>query len=353
MLISLTGPAFRNMDIHLGYGQAASAIYKSLKDLGLNVEIENPKADIEICFSHPSEYVFLNKNSYKIIYSAWESTDLTPQWKNNMSHCDELWATSDWVRNVFENLFPEKRVFVYKHGISPQWKPVLRKQSNKPFTFLHVGEPYSRKDGQLVTDTFIELFGNNPDYRLVLKASGMNTIKVKDPKYGHSSSPSAAYDNIFCIDGILSDEQMISLHEQCDVFVYPSWGEGWGLQPIQALATGMPVISTDGWADYARYITWRVDSRWAYSSWQNIHPGLMMQPVASNLKSQMLAATENYDEILKETFKNALEIHQFYDWKEVTKPAVARLEKISKMLESAKKRKKLSFSRFKNSSVIH
>lgn len=340
MLISLTGPAFRNMDIHLGYGQAASAIYKSFKELGLNVEIENANADIEICFSHPSEYVFLNKHSYKIIYTAWESTDLTPQWKSNMSVCDELWATSHWVKNVFENLFPEKRVFVYKHGISPDWKPKLRKESNKPFTFLHVGEPYSRKDAKLVTETFIELFGDDQDYRLVLKASGMNTVKIKDPKYGYLSSPSAAYDNIFCIDGILSDEQMISLHEQCDVFVYPSWGEGWGLQPMQALASGMPVISTDGWADYSNYITWRLDSRWCYSPWQNIHPGLMMEPSKEDLKFQMANAKENYESVLKDTFKNALEMHKIYDWKEVTKPAAERLEKISKMIESSRKRKK-------------
>jgi glycosyltransferase involved in cell wall biosynthesis len=340
MLISLTGPAFRNMDIHLGYGQAASAIYNSLKELGLNVEIENPKADIEICFSHPSEYVFLNKHSYKIIYTAWESTDLTPEWKRNMSICDELWATSYWVKNVFENLFPDKRVFVYKHGVNPHWKPKLRKESNKPFTFLHVGEPYSRKDAQMVTESFIELFGNDTNYRLILKASGMNTIKIKHPHYGYLSSPSAIYDNIVSIDRILTEEEMVSLHEESDVFVYPSWGEGWGLQPMQALATGMPVISTDGWADYAKYITWRVDSRWSYSPWQNIHPGLMMQPIKSDLKKQMLNATENYDSVLKETFKNAFEMHEVYDWKEITKPAVVRLEKISKMIQSAKKKKR-------------
>ena len=340
MLISLTGPAFRNMDIHLGYGQAASAIYKSLKELGLNVEIENPKADIEICFSHPSEYVFLNKHSYKIIYTAWESTGLHPEWIRNMSVCDELWATSDWVKNVFENIFPNKKVFVYKHGVNPYWKPKLRKKANKPFTFLHVGEPYSRKDATLVTNTFIDLFGDDPNYRLVLKASGMNTVKIKHPQYGYLSSPSAVYENIISIDGILSEDQMVSLHDQCDVFVYPSWGEGWGLQPIQALASGMPVISTDGWADYFRFITWRVDSTWAFSPWQNIHPGLMMQPSAADLKRQMLNAVEKYDSVLKDTFSNALEIHKIYDWVEVTKPAVERLEKISKMIESAKKRKK-------------
>ena len=328
MKISLTGPAFRSMDKQLGYGQASFNIYKSLQALGIDVGIETLDADIEICFSHPQEYTQINPKAYKINYTAWESTDLSPEWKRNVGRCHELWATSNWVANVWENLFPGKQIFVYKHGINSIWKPEKRTESHKPFTFLHVGEPYSRKDGQLVVNTFIELFGDDPNYRLVLKTNGMNTIQVLDPRHGFFSSPSAAYENIVTIDGFLTDDQMVGLHSLCDVFVYPSWGEGWGLQPIQALASGMPVISTDGWADYARYITWRVDSRWSYSPWQNIHQGLMMQPEKSHLKEQMLNSVKDYKSVLDKTYNNALSIHKDYDWIEQTKPAVARLEKI-------------------------
>lgn len=327
MLISLTGPAFANMDIQLGYGQASYNIYQSMKALGVEVEIEAEKADIEICFSHPAEHVFYDPSSYKIVYSAWESTDLHPLWKKNMLKGDEIWATSDWVADVFKNLF-NKDIFVYKHGINSEWKPVLRKTSHKPFTFLHVGEPFARKDAQLVTETFIELFGNNPDYRLVLKSNGFNTVKVKDPKYGFITSPSSCYDNIITIDSVLTNEQMVGLHDLCDVFVYPSWGEGWGLQPMQALATGMPVISTDGWADYYKYVTWRIDSRYVNSPWQDMHPGMAMKPEKKSLKEQMQKCVEEYDSVLQQTFRNAFDIHREYDWIEVTKPAVARLKQI-------------------------
>ena len=330
MIVSLTGPAFDNMDANLGYGQAAFNIFNSLKRLGVNVDFNLKKADIEICFSHPKEHIFFDPTSYKIVYSAWESTDLHPDWKRNMMQGDEIWATSDWVADVWKNLFPNKEIFTYKHGINQEWKPRLRKESHKPFTFLHVGEPYARKDGQLVVDSFIELYGNNPDYRLVLKANGINTIKVKDPRHGFLSSPAACYENIVMIDNFLTNEQMIGLHELCDVFVYPSWGEGWGLQPMQALATGMPVISTDGWADYYKYINWRVDSRWIISPWQDIHPGSMMKPEKESLKEQMQKCVEEYDSVLQQTFRNAFKMHKEYDWLEVTKPAVARLNEIYK-----------------------
>jgi glycosyltransferase involved in cell wall biosynthesis len=316
------------MEKSLGYGQASYNIYKSLQALGVEVGINLPKADIELCFSHPMEHVFNDPDSYKIAYSAWESTDLHFHWKKNMLRGDEIWGTSDWVSDVWKILFPTKTIFTYKHGINSDWKPKLRTSRQKQFTFLHIGEPFSRKDAQLVTDCFIELYGNNSDYRLVMKANGMNTVKVPHPEYGYLSSPSACYDNIITIDSFLTDEQMVGLYEQCDVFIYPSWGEGWGLQPMQALASGMPVISTDGWADYSKYITWAVKSNWLNSPWQDIHPGMMMKPNKTSLLEAMKNADEQYDSILKDTFKNAFKMHAEYDWLEVTKPAVARLREI-------------------------
>jgi glycosyltransferase involved in cell wall biosynthesis len=334
--ISFTGPAIRHVDRQVGYGEASYHILKSFKTLGIDAEIEAPRADIEISFADPGNYVFYDPSSYKIGYSAWESTEMSQKFKQNVIACDEIWGTSFWISDVYKRLFPSKKVFTYQHGISESWKPKLRKESNKPFTFFHIGEPYSRKDAQMVVDSFTELFGHNPNYRLVLKCHKMNTTRVKHPR-GFDCSPSAAYDNILEITGMLSEEQMIGLYEQTDVFVYPSWGEGFGFQPLQALAMGMPVISVDEWADYKKYITWPVDSKWAVSPWQSKHPGMMVQPNKETLKKQMLEATENYVKVLPETFRNALLIHQEYDWLKVTKPAVARIHEIYNNLEIEKK----------------
>ena len=120
----------------------------------------------------------------------------------------------------------------------------------------------------------------------------------------------------------------IGLYDQTDVFIYPSWGEGFGFQPLQALAMGMPTICVDEWADYRKYITWPVDSKWTTSPWQSKHPGMMVKPNKETLKKQMLNSVENYAKVLPETFRNSFSIHREYDWLEVTKPAVARLKEI-------------------------
>lgn len=44
--------------------------------------------------------------------------------------------------------------------------------------------------------------------------------------------------------GHVSDDQLISLYRSCSAFVFPSWFEGFGLPPLEAMACGAPVISS-------------------------------------------------------------------------------------------------------------
>lgn len=331
MKISFTGDAMRYMDKNTGYGQASTEIYKAFKKLNIDCGFELDNPDIEICFADPWNHYWKNDNSYKIAYSAWESTDLNEDAILKMSKANEIWGTSPWVKNIFEHIFPNKPVFYYKHGINSRFKPKKRNSANKPFTFFHIGEPYARKDGQMVAECFAELFGDDPNYRLVMKATRINTVKLKD-KWGYYSSPSSMYKNVVCIDSSLTNEQMIDLYRLCDVFVYPSWGEGFGFQPLEALATGMPVISTYDWSDYKKYIPLKIDSELSTNQWQDIHPGLMYKPIKESLKEQMLCSVKYYEEIASEVFKNSFLIHEEYDWVEVTKPVVQRLKYIYKNL---------------------
>jgi glycosyltransferase involved in cell wall biosynthesis len=330
MKVSFTG-APEYMDRNVGYGEASFHIFQEFEKQKIECLIGSPKADIGISFVQPNHYRF-GRNQYKIGYTPWESTEVFDNWKPNLSNLiDEMWTTSLWCAEIFRK-HTSKKVFVYEHGIEDDWVPIKRDiNPNRPFRFLHVGEPAFRKDAQMVVDAFVNLFGDDPRYELILKCSRMNTTKIFDAKSGHVlGSPSAYYNNIKVIEGMLSVEQMNGLYDLCDVFVYPSWGEGFGFNPLQAMAKGIPTICTEGWATYSKYITAPLDSSWAISPWPTTHPGMMLKPDYSQLKFYMKDLVKDYQYYSDLAYKNSFLIHKDYNWTKVTKPAVKRLKEIQK-----------------------
>lgn len=328
MKVSFTG-APEYMDRNVGYGEASYHIFNQLEKQGIECLIGSPQAKIGISFVQPNVYRF-GKNQYKIGYTPWESTDVFDNWREPLRNgIDELWTTSPWCAEIFKQ-HTDKPIFVYEHGIQDDWIPKKREiNPDRPFRFLHVGEPAFRKDAQLVVDTFIKLFGDDPNYELILKCSQMNTTRIYDEKTGRvKGSPNAFYKNIKIIESFISVEQMNGLYDLCDVFVYPSWGEGFGFNPLQAMAKGMPTICTAGWATYARYITMPLDSEWANSPWTTTHPGQLLKPNAEQLENFMRDSVEYYKGYANIAYKNAFLIHKDYNWAKVTKPAVERLKEI-------------------------
>lgn len=49
----------------------------------------------------------------------------------------------------------------------------------------------------------------------------------------------------FVLLGTVSDEDLVGWYHAADAFVFPSVNEGWGLAVLEALAAGLPVLTTD------------------------------------------------------------------------------------------------------------
>jgi glycosyltransferase involved in cell wall biosynthesis len=330
MKVSFTG-APEYMDRNVGYGEASFNIFNSLNKLGIECKVKSKDAPIGISFTFPDKYTFSN-NQYKIGYTPWESTSVFNTWKEPLNNViDELWTTSNWCAEMFSK-HTNKPIFVYEHGVLDNWIPKKRElNSSRPFRFLHIGEPSFRKDGQMVVDAFINLFGDDPNYELILKCSNMNTTRIYDKDTGNvKGSPPAFYKNIRIIESYLSVEQVDGLYDLCDVVVYPSWGEGFGFIPLQGMAKGIPTICTGVWATYERYITMPIDSVLTDSPWPIVHPGQMFKPDYSQLKFYMKDVVENYDKYSDLAYKNSFLVHKDYNWDKVSKPAVDRLKQIQK-----------------------
>lgn len=294
-----------NLQTDRGFGVAGYQMIRSLQRLGHEVPYSDKRAPVQVNFAHPSWWSFYD-SQYKIGYTPWESTGLQPGWQQHIDSVDELWVTSDWLKGVFKDTHPN--IHVYEHGIDPLYKTVKRRGNGDKLKFLHIGSPSVRKGADLTTKAFTEVFGDRGDVTLTMKGT---------PEFNPAGSPKEYPSNISFINKQMTREQLRDLYLDHDVFVYPTWGEGFGLMPLEALATGMPVITTGGMLPYEEY-TLAVKSTLVDSPWPEMHPGKMFKPDYEALLYSFRYAADWTDLFTRWGFSLADEIHARYDWDTLT-----------------------------------
>jgi glycosyltransferase involved in cell wall biosynthesis len=230
-----------------------------------------------------------------------------------------MWTTSDWCAQIFEDN-GYKDIKVFPHGIQDIWAPKKR-EDDGIIKFLHVGEPAPRKAGQMVVDAFGFLFGNNPKYSLTIKAYHNNTTRIYNNIIDRNiiGLPQNVYSNIKVITEELTDNQLVKLYHDHDVLLYPSYGEGFGFIPLQALATGMPTICTHDWAHYKKYLgPLALKSELVDSPWPFPHEGKVFEPNYQHLLELMRDVQHNFKAYSGYYFAQSAKIHEEYNWLQLT-----------------------------------
>jgi glycosyltransferase involved in cell wall biosynthesis len=285
------------------------------------VPFNDPDCPVQIYFSQPEWYDF-HPNQYKIGYTPWESTGLPENWVEDMQQCDEVWTASPLIAKWFKEAGVSRDVHVYEHGVDKVWTPKRRRPSG-PIRFLHMGEPAPRKGGELALQAFRAAFGDSTDVQLTIKAHAYNTLRVKDRMGSIIGLPHEVYNNVKLVVSELTTEALVGFVQQHDVLVYPSYGEGFGLIPIQAMATGMPTICTEAWAPYANYLIpeLRLSSMLGDSPWPVMHPGKVFFPNFDHLVDIYKYTFDNFTELSAKAYRMAYYVGQDYDWDTKTREA--------------------------------
>jgi glycosyltransferase involved in cell wall biosynthesis len=143
-----------------------------------------------------------------------------------------------------------KKIDVVPEGVDASiYHPFFRVQrskteENKTFRFLMLGKYEERKGYQQLFSAFKSAYQNDAAVELIIKADYFINAEKKHfellrciDEYGLK--------NTRIIHGKMSQQDMMALYASADVFVFPARAEGWGLPLIEALAAGLPVISTN------------------------------------------------------------------------------------------------------------
>jgi len=333
MKISLTGvPLHGNQQFLLkngGYGKVNWYVADALSKEGYEVNVNDPTADINICCDNPGwlDYKGINpryKNQYNIGYSTHESTEITSEWVQGFNSVDEVWAMSPWIKECFDKYTNKVKAVVHP-GLSDLYAPVQREHKDK-FYFLHNGEPTERKMGSLVFKAFVEEFGNNPDVVLVFKTFN-----------GHNIAEANNYENVLFVNGSLQEEKYIGLLGRVHCLVYPTLGEGGGLMPLEAMATGMPVISTWEWADYKDFIHLKLESTLSPIPEEiqrvSFLRGNGTLTTVESIREQMVKVYENYEFYQNLYYNQSTLIASRYSWLQIVSDnAIPRLKELETLL---------------------
>ncbi len=202
------------------------------------------------------KYVFLH-DIIPIILPKYYSIDERDNWYNilinNNKKYDYCFSNSNNTKNDFLKYLPNSfndRIYVTHLGIENRFSPkeynvkVLEKYNitkDKKFIFTLCGfDP--RKNLIRIVDTFFKFVDKNDIRDMIFIIGGYQSRKLFKEEFDTLISK---YGNKIIKLGYVDDEDVPYLYSMSEWFVYTSEYEGFGLPPLEAMACGCPVITSN------------------------------------------------------------------------------------------------------------
>ena len=153
----------------------------------------------------------------------------------------------------------EEKIVVLPNGVSAEFRPMAREVTQRsvrssrgleaPFV-LTVGDLQPRKNHLGLIRAFEQMIAAHPQLPQHLVVVGKETWH--SPAVLAAARKSSVASRIH-FTGFVSDEELRQLYGACELFVYPSFYEGFGLPILEAMASGRAVAcsSTSGMPEVA------------------------------------------------------------------------------------------------------
>lgn len=254
---------------------------------------------------HPSPletyyWQFNDQNRPKIImFTMYETSKWPPRWIMDIEkYADAVFVPCNWNKEVLLSQGVTKPIHVIPLGYDDEHFKYYERpdQIKTPFNFLHYNAGNERKGYDVVCEAFLEEFGETDDnVRLILKSLPGYYHKNLNKYLGHNKIPTPIYKE-------MSRNELYEFSKGCHCFVFPSRGEGFGLTPIEMMATGMPTILTDGHAfkdyhkpEHSYGVGWE-PIKAVYRTHEWMDQGDWANPSIQDTRKQMRHVFENWKE---------------------------------------------------------
>lgn len=128
-----------------------------------------------------------------------------------------------------------------ENGLKEQWQ-----LQGSPI-YLTVGGIEPRKNSLRLLQAFRQVLEDYPNAQLVIAggATLFDYQPYRDEFFALAHDLGIQLGRSLILPGVLSDAELPALYRLADAFVFPSVKEGWGLVVLEAIASGIPVITAD------------------------------------------------------------------------------------------------------------
>ncbi len=332
---------------HTGYGKLEHGIVRGLDDIGVEVvpfgminpddyavmpaalreklSTRSASSPITIVSALPGNCMggwhAIGKKVW--LYTMSESDRVSQEWVETInSHCAGVFVPAPALVKIYRE--SGVRVPVHDVGMGvdyalpplPQPLPMtaqapIERGAKDKFIFLTYSYGDMRKGAHKAVLSFNLLFGGNPHFEL--------WIKARDIKYTWLEG--CQDEQIRVIDEAMDEAQWFELLGKADCFLFPSYGEGFGLPPREAVLAGVPTIATralgmadvDCWGYPIDVLRWLPAQ---FDAWEaNAEGAHWADPDQSDLQQRMAWVVGNQQEARAFTLKGREYLLQHFTWK--------------------------------------
>jgi len=321
---------------YLSFGKAGRYVaqeFTHLCDLTTDADV----ADLQVYLGIP---LYVLRGQWRrrctryLWYTMWESPQVPQNQIDRINAVEGLASPCLWCDDVYKKRGVHVPRFIVPLGIDPEVYPKTRRPKRKSFTFLWVGGAAGhirqiaegradrigdRKRGWMVRQAFTDL-ALGPEARLVIKS-------MPWPKPAMNMTyrtPSGS--RITELSAWLTEAEMRDLYAEADVFVWPTCGEGFGMPPLEAAATGLACILPN-WSALEAYHdpSWCIDLPCTVGQIWEKEPYCGALIHYDDLKKAMRWAFEHQPEVRSMGQVAADTVHANWTWAVATRPGLARV----------------------------
>jgi glycosyltransferase involved in cell wall biosynthesis len=310
-------PELKNISIHDPFKRILKKTSTYSWYLFINYYLSKKNLDLDIIHNPDNSSLFINLKNKKIVtiydimaFKFPKVSDPVTRFRyrillyKTLKSSDKIITISNHTKLDLMNYFkiPEDKIKViylaanqtYKKLGKNEINEILKKYDlNNPF-ILYVGGLAPNKNIERLLESYNIIKNKEISQKLILtgvkrhnSTSALKTIKKLNLQ------------NDVIFTGYVPDEDLPGLYNAADLFVYPSFYEGFGLPPLEAMQCGTPVITSNT------------------SSLPEVvgDAGIMINPYdVDELANKMYEVLTN-EKLRKEMSKKGLERAKLFSWK--------------------------------------